>query len=80
MAEDTVLIEPVSSLKFPIIREINWEFCQFCRSNIILVQHSASEFNAFQLNSLSKLTGNFADYQGWFLHKYGISCRPTGNI
>jgi hypothetical protein len=64
---DAVAIEPVSASKFPANREINREFCEILAAATLFAPQSASKFNGFERNSLSKVTGNFLRVTGNWL-------------
>jgi hypothetical protein len=73
LAEDAVLIEPVSAFKFPANREINREFRRIRRSSCDFGAQSAGEFNSFQANSLLNETGNLLNGTGFFFERTGKS-------
>jgi hypothetical protein len=64
VAEDAVLIKPVSAPKFPVIREINWEFCQFCPSGVILTSVQRVNSMASSQIPCQKELGIFSTKQG----------------
>jgi hypothetical protein len=73
LADDAVLIVPVSGLKFPANREINREFRGFGPNSVIL----ASIQPAISM-ACSQIP--YASEQGIFLPKQGIPSAEPGNL
>src|SRR5713226_403083 len=71
VADDAVLIAPVSGLKFPTSREINREFREFAPNSVILAPIQAA-------TSMACSQIPYASEQGIFLPKQGIPSSEQG--